>query len=447
MDITARIVELEQLVELLEVRNRQLILENKELRLKLVELEDKLNKNSTNSGLPTSRDIYRIERKTKTKSDKTPGAQIGHRYNPYQMKAADINIEIMPAEEICSCGARLALQEEVTSYQKIEIPPIKPVVTEYKLRHKSCTLCKKKYRAKLDNYQLLEKNARSIISSLSGFFNNSKRDIQAILKQLFNLDISLGLISNTEDRISYKLADNYNELLNKVEESSYLHLDETSSNNQGNRHWCWVAANKTVTVFKLANSRGQKILESFLPEYEGKVISDRYAVYNKFDISKRQICLAHLRRDFKRFAHSQNGSLAKIGADLLCVIDTIFRLYNLYKGNQLDTVRYLTIMNKVRRLMLYYLQDVATTEYLQAQRVANNILKSFDMIWLFLHDSQIELTNNLAERQIKHFVKYRKNSFFTWSLRGDRYLERIKSFYTTAKLQNVNPFEQLVKLA
>ena len=239
----------------------------------------------------------------------------------------------------------------------------------------------------------------------------------------------------------------YNKLLNSIEESSYLHLDETSSNNKGNRDWCWVAANKSFTVFKIAASRGQKVLESFLPEYEGNVISDRYAAYNIFDSSKRQICLAHLRRDFKRFKHSQNIHLAKIGSDLLYITDTIFRLYNLHKENKIDQSRYLAIIQKVKKIMLYYLKNVSNTQYLQAQRVTNNILKSFDMIWLFLHDQQIEPTNNLAEREIKYFVKYRKNSFFTWSLRGDRFLERIKSFYATAKIQNANPFNQLVKIA
>jgi IS1 family transposase len=77
--------------------------------------------------------------------------------------------------------------------------------------------------------------------------------------------------------------------------------------------WCWVAANKAVTVFKLTNSRSKKALEQFLPEYEGKVITDRYAVYNIFDNGKRQVCLVHLRRDFKRFKHSKNISLSKIG--------------------------------------------------------------------------------------------------------------------------------------
>ena len=35
------------------------------------------------------------------------------------------------------------------------------------------------------------------------------------------------------------------------------------------------------------------------------------------------------------------------------------------------------------------------------------MLKSFDMMWLFLENPEIEPTNNFAERQIKHFVKYR----------------------------------------
>lgn len=358
MDIAkeAEIIELKQLVQLLTVQNQQLQSENEALKFRvtqleniIIQLQDKLNKNSTNCGLPTSRDIYRIEAKTKPKSDKSPGGQVGHKYNPYQMKVADINVDIMPDEEVCTCGGSLVLEEKYNTYQKIEIPTIKPVVTEYKLHQKACSVCKRGYKAKLDDYQLLEKNARSIISSLSGFYNKSKRDIQSILKQVFNLDISLGLISNTEGRISAKLESKYNELQHSLEESNYLHLDETSSNNKGNRHWCWVAANKTMTVFKLASSRGQKVLESFLPEYEGKVISDRYAVYNMFDSNKRQICLAHLRRDFKRFAHSQNRSLAKIGSDLLCITDTIFRLYNLHKENQLDQLRYLIIMQKVNR--------------------------------------------------------------------------------------------------
>ena len=60
-----------------------------------------------------------------------------------------------------------------------------------------------------------------------------------------------------------------------------------------------------IAVFKLAKSMVKKPLEEFLPEYQGKVISDRYAVYNIFDSEKRQVCLAYFRRNFKRFAYNK----------------------------------------------------------------------------------------------------------------------------------------------
>ena len=65
------------------------------------------------------------------------------------------------------------------------------------------------------------------------------------------------------------------------------------------------------------------------------------------------------------------------------------------------------------------------------------------MMWLFVNEDNVEPTNNLAERQIKHHVKYRKNSLFTWSERGDRFVERMKSIYASANLQNINPFDKI----
>jgi len=410
-------------------------------------LEDKLNINSSNSGLPTSKDVYRIERKVKPSSGRKPGGQFGHKYKGYEFKTPDKIVNVVPEETICSCGGELVLSAEYKAHQKIEIPPIKPFVTEYRLHACYCKTCARRYDTGLDNYKLLEKNAESIITSLGGFFNNSKRDIQTILSQIFNLDISLGLVSSSEARVSDKLKDKYNELVSIAEDSPYLHLDESSANNKGKIGWCWVAANKVVTVFKLLNSRSRVALEKFLPEYEGKVVTDRYAVYNVYDDERRQICLAHLRRDFKRFAHSKNAGLSKVGKSLIEIIDLVFATHNSLRAGKIDRLYYLRRMRKIRKRMLYYLKTVSNLEACeQARRVANNILKSFDMMWLFVKDSEVEPTNNFAERQIKHHVKYRKNSLFTWSDRGDRFIERTKSLFATAKLQNLNPFRELQKL-
>lgn len=435
-----------KIIEQAEIINK-LTKENISLQNQLIKIQDKLNINSSNSGLPTSKEIYRIERKSKPRSDLKPGGQPGHKHNGYQFKTPDKIIKLVPQEKICDCGSQLVLSENYSAHQKIEIPIIKPIITEYRLHSSACCNCSKEYKTSLDNYKLLEKNAESIITSLGGFFNNSKRDIQSILSQIFNLDISLGLISNSEARVSNKLEAKYKELVELAENSPYLHLDESVANNKGKLSWCWIAANKMVTVFKLSCSRGKKALEQFLPEYEGKVITDRYAVYNIFENENRQVCLAHLRRDFKRFAHSRHTSLSLLGKSLITMIDLVFATHNALKSGKIERLYYLRRIRKIRKKMLSYLKRVSNMqECHQAQRVANNILKSFDMMWLFIDNEQIESTNNFAERQIKHHVKYRKNSLFTWSNRGQRFIERTKSIFATAKLQKLNPLLELNSL-
>ena len=413
--------------------------ENQSLKQELKKLQDKLNINSSNSGLPSSKDVYRIEKKSKPRSGRNPGGQPGHKYKGYEFKVPDKIVNVVPKEKTCDCGGELHLDENYKAHQKIEIPPIKPFVTEYRLHCSHCSKCFREYKTSLRNYKLLEKNAESIITSLGGFFNNSKRDIQSILSQILNLDISLGLISSSEARVSEKLENKYNELVELAENSQYLHLDESSANNKGKLGWCWVAASKAVTVFKLGKSRARYALEQFLPEYEGKVITDRYAVYNIYEQSRRQICLAHLRRDFKRFAHSKHTRLAMVGKSLIEIIDLVFATHKCYKASKIKSLYYLRRTRKIQKKMLHYLKRVSQLqECEQARRVAGNILKSFDMMWLFVENPEIEPTNNFAERQIKHHVKYRKNSLFTWSDRGQRFIERTKSIFAPAKLQNVN---------
>lgn len=46
---------------------------------------------------------------------------------------------------------------------------------------------------------------KSVIAALTGFYKNSKREVSHILKDIFNLDISLGSISNSEARVAFKM--------------------------------------------------------------------------------------------------------------------------------------------------------------------------------------------------------------------------------------------------
>ena len=76
----------------------------------------------------------------------------------------------------------------------------------------------------------------------------------------------------------------------------------------------------------------------------------------------------------------------------------------------------------------------------QAHRVARNLINSFDMMWRFVDQKNVEMTNNLAERQLRKFVIYRKKLLFTWSNWGMLFVERVLSLFLSAKLRGHNSF-------
>lgn len=290
---------------------------------------------------------------------------------------------------------------------------------------------------------------KSIIAAFSGFYKNSKREIASVVNDIFNLNISVGSISNSEHRVASKCKKMYEQIEQEISRSKVLHIDETSHYNKGKLAWCWMFASSTASFVKLTESRGMKVLKnSVCCNRNSLVVTDRYAAYNYFSDEKRQICWAHLIRDFERLAHSWNIEVKILGCYLRDVATELLALKKALLGSEIDVLRFTRRARKLQKRTRYYLKEISRLpEAIGASRVAKNILKSERMMWNFLDDLQnIPLTNNHAERQIRHYVVYRKNSYFTQSERGNAFLERIISLYLTWKQKGLNPFQNLLSI-
>ncbi len=241
----------------------------------------------------------------------------------------------------------------------------------------------------------------------------------------------------------------YEQIEQEISRSKVLHIDETSHYNKGKLAWCWMFASNTASFVKLTESRGMKVLKNnACCNHNSLVVTDRYAVYNYFADEKRQICWAHLARDFERLAHSWNIEVKVLGCYLRNVATELFALKKALLKNEIDVFRFARRARKLRKRTRYYLKEISyLPEAIGASRVAKNILKSERMMWNFLDDPKnIPLTNNHAEQQIRHYVVYRKNSYFTQSKRGNAFLERIISLYLTWKQRGLNPFQNLLSI-
>ncbi|EAL59213.1 ISPsy5, transposase, interruption-C, putative [Wolbachia endosymbiont of Drosophila ananassae] len=177
------------------------------------------------------------------------------------------------------------------------------------------------------------------------------------------------------------------------------------------------------------------------------VITDRYAAYNYFADKNRQICWAHLSRDFERLAHSWNIEVKVLGCYLRNVATELFALKKALLKSEIDVLRFVRRARKLENVQSILKEISRLPEAIGASRVAKNVLRSERMMWKFLDDPEnIPLTNNHAERQIRHYVVYRKNSYFTQSKRGNTFLERIISLYLTWKQRGLNPFQNLLSI-
>lgn len=439
-----------------------------ELKKENSELKEKLGLNSSNSSLPPSKDLYKIKDKDRPKSTRKIGAQPGHKGTNRKLHDPD-EIVHCHTPDSCECGGRITMARRPEVQQKVEIPIIKPHYTNYIIHKGRCKSCNKKYSGKLPkgvNQDMLGDNAKTIITSLTGFFKNSKSEVKDILKNIFNLDLSTGTVSNTEKRVSEKCKETYENYVYELQKANYLQSDETSANIKGKKHWAWSFSNKDISVIKIENSRGKKVLAKMLSDFKGLLISDRFAAYTYFEKNRRQICWAHLTRDFRRFQCSSDPFLKKNGNMLVKAASFVFKIYNDFKLAMFEALkgppkniekvttalycRLLKTITNVRNFIRSQLEKILELKgVVKATRVAKNILACEQMMWKFLHKDNIliiEPTNNFAERQIRNFVIYRKTSFFVWSTRGAEFVERLYSIFMTSKLRNENPFSNLQKI-
>lgn len=266
---------------------------NKALKIEIAELKERLGLNSKNSSIPSSKELYKIMKdklKDEPKEGKKIGGQVGHKGN-YRAKMEADEIIKVKLQGTCECGGEIAIHNKPNIHQKVDLLEIKPYVLEYQLEHGRCHKCGKRKTSKLPEGvapDTFGPRIKSIIAALGGFYKNSKREIVKILRDIFNLKISIGSISNSEFRVALKCDEAYREVENEVRGSKVLHIDETGHYNKGKTGWRWMFTNDKASFIKLANSRGKRFLkESTFSDYKNLVVTDRYMVYNYFSNEKR----------------------------------------------------------------------------------------------------------------------------------------------------------------
>jgi transposase len=330
----------------------------KTLEARIIDLEEKLKTNSENSSKPPSSDPPSKKKKAKPNFGKPGkrkrGGQPGHEGKARKLNPPeDVDRFIVcKPESKCSCGGDVNIgQTPVERIQQFELPVKMAMLNEYQIFVGICDRCGCNHRGELPSgipCGILGPRFMAATSIYSGKYHQSKRNIEEILNDIHGVDVSLGTVSNTESRVSDALEEAVEELKGHIKEQEIVNMDETGHKVAGKKAWMWLATTALVSVFLIRYSRGAKVAKELLGKtFSGILVSDRWSAYTWLAATKRQLCLAHLIRDFTKIAE-RSGASGAIGAVLLCMTYKMFHYWHLVRDGTMSRQQFQEIMRPLR---------------------------------------------------------------------------------------------------
>jgi transposase len=202
-------------------------------------------------------------------------------------------------EQCAGCRAPLTGDDATPfRHQVIEIPPIKPVVTEYQWHQLVCRACGETTRAPWPQgvpSGTYGPRVHATVALCSGSYRLSKRITVQAMEDLFGVPMSVGTISQSEKTTTEMVAEPVEAACAYIEDQGVAHLDETSWRQGGKGAWLWVAVTSWVTVFLVRMSRGSQVARDLLGEgFCGILVTDRYSAYNWYPVRWRVSCAGRI---------------------------------------------------------------------------------------------------------------------------------------------------------
>jgi transposase len=426
----------------------------KELRAEVRDLKARLNTHSGNSSLPPSADPPSAPKfPPKPPTGRKPGGQPGHTGHSrvrLPVERVDQVIQYIPAE--CErCQASLPNEAGVddpgpTWHQVAELPSVAAIVTEHQGHGRHCACCGHVTWAKIPDdvraHAFGPKLAAAAVF-LSSRCHGSKRVVAETFQTLFGVPISLGSISNLEAEAAAALAPAHAQAEQAVRAAAAKNADETGWSIAGKLCWLWLVATNWVAYFKISAGRGQANFRALLGEHLGGIIgSDRWHAYNVLDLANRQLCWAHLKRDFQKWL-DHGGEGVTVGQSGLDAVKRIFELWRDFRQGMMDRPALQVAMEPVCNELRQTLESGGRCTDKRVGLFCRKILAIYPALWTFTRIDGVEPTNNHAERTLRLAVIWRKISFGSHSDEGCRFAERILTVVQTLRLQKRNVMNYL----
>jgi transposase len=431
-----------------------------QLTKRVEELEGQLAKNSSNSSRPPSSDGLKKPRVVSNRepSGKKPGGQSGHKGSNLKMsESPTITIEV--DHDLCSCcGERIDQQtaREVERRQIVDIPPIVPVVTEYRGTIKDCPHCGGESHAAFPQEVPHGASYGNRVRALCLYLMNQQlipyERTAEICQEILGVGMSVGTLCGLNESCFELLEEESAAIKQEIANSAVVNFDETGIRCDGKSQWCHTACTEQATHYEMHGKRGRAAMDTIgiLPSFTGISVHDHLKAYFGYSC-KHALCNSHHLRELKfvyeedketwagkmrellKKAHALDNPQEEQKADIHRQYDEIIQQGKAYHASLPEFER-----RKPR------------ARGKPKQRPSKNLLDRLDEyrseVLLFLSDPHVPFTNNQAERDLRMLKLKQKISGCYRTTKGAKIFCRIRGFISTVRKRGRNIIDDLIRI-
>lgn len=421
---------------------------NAALVARVAELEGKLGlppKTPDNSSLPPSKGQKpSAPAAPKPKAKPHPGAHRSLHPNPTWRRE-------VRAERCQRCGADVseAAQFACETYDRVEIPDIKPDVTRVTLLGGDCPCCRKRFKAcppaGLEPGSPFGENLRAFVLYLRSVQCIPLERLCRLLHDLFGLDISEGALVDVLKQSAPAFNKQASLIKARLLSGTALGCDETGLRVGKANFWQWIFPRECTAfpdhgdsaVFVVDPHRSRAVVEAFLGDWRPDFwLSDRLGSQMGWARRGHQVCLAHLIRDAQYAADAGDAICAPGLKGLLKRACAIGRRRDRLADSTLKVYR-ADLERRLDRLLA--LKSCAPSGI----KLQKAIRKFRQHLFVFLENREIEATNNGSERGLRPCAIYRKiTNGFRAAWAADHYAD-VRSVIETARRRGVHALQAI----
>lgn len=414
------------------------------LERRIEDLEALRRRSSFNSSKPPSSDSpgQRADRPARPSSGKKPGGQPGHEAHlRARLPAEQVKRRERHDPDRCRrCAASLAGAEKLAPqhHQVVEIPRIVPDVTEYVLGRRRCGHCNTITSARLPvgvPQGMCGPRLSALIVTLTGDFHLSRRKAAALLNDVLGVKLALGSVSNVEGRMSAALQGTHAEALACVRRALVKHLDATSWAQSGRSGSLWTFASRFATAFVISANATAKTVRALVGKKCGTLVTDRGSQFGFWAMEQRQICWAHLIRRFKAFSENTHPEVKRLGEALLLLSHLHLAEWHRVQEGVTTRREFQQLVRGIEPLFVAHLERGVALRLRDVSGACANLLAHKKALFTYALVPGVPPTNNHAERELRGFVLWRRQTAGTRSDRGDRFAERLMTVAHTLRKQ------------